>query len=165
MAVTSLRILVTGSRDWDDYSAVAESLDDVIGEAIARTSDADILEITVVHGACPTGADKIAAGYCEDLAWWHDNAGRTLRHEPRDADWKKHGKPAGFIRNAEMVNLGADVCLAFIAPCVKESCREPQPHGSHGARHCADLAENAGIDTRRCFSPALAAGGLPAEVT
>jgi hypothetical protein len=48
-----------------------------------------------------------------------------------------------------MVAAGADLCLAFIDPCTKQGCRKIQPHGSHGASHTADLAEKAGIPTRR----------------
>jgi hypothetical protein len=48
-----------------------------------------------------------------------------------------------------MVNLGADIALAFIGPCIKPRCPRPQPHGSHGASGCADLAEATGIPTRR----------------
>lgn len=67
-------------------------------------------------------------------------------------DWKRIGLAAGFDRNARMVALGADACRAFIGPCEKPGCREPGPHGSHGARHCVGLAEAAGIDTRRVLS-------------
>lgn len=48
-----------------------------------------------------------------------------------------------------MVQAGADVCLAFITPCRLRICRAKPEHGSHGASHCADLAENAGIKVWR----------------
>lgn len=128
--MTSIRILITGSRTWTDAWRIAEAIEQTINER-----DAD--EITIVHGACPSGADQLAAEYVESLAAWHDNAGRQLAEERHPADWDRLGKRAGFARNAEMVNLGADVCLAFIRD------------GSRGATHTADLAEKAGIPVRR----------------
>ncbi len=74
---------------------------------------------------------------------------RGWQVERHPADWRKHGKAAGFRRNAEMVALGSDVCLAFLRPCSKPSCpEEPKPHGSHGTKHCAGLAAEAGIPVR-----------------
>lgn len=82
----------------------------------------------IVHGACPTGADAIADRLSRDH-------GFTV--EPHPADWARHGKAAGPIRNQEMVEAGADICLSFIL------------NGSPGATGCTDMAERAGIPVRR----------------
>lgn len=123
--MTDYRILVTGSRSWFDHATLEYEL----GEEIARGMRTRG-SVTVVHGDCPRGADAMA-----------DN--EASRHpcgiERHPADWSK-GKGAGFARNAEMVRLGADVCLAFIR------------NGSPGATHTAGLAEKAGIPTRRYTS-------------
>lgn len=136
------RILVTGSRDWRDA--------DMLGRALYEEIDASPRqEIVVVHGACPQGADRLAAEFCESETAWLEPAGTGLVEEPHPADWSTHGRAAGFRRNAEMVDLGADVCLAFVNPCTKRGCPDAQPHGSHGASHTAELAEKAGIRVRR----------------
>ena len=116
------RILVTGSRTWEDREAV---LFELAGLSILHSGDGVVV---VVHGACPKGADALAASCAQECG---------LTQEPHPADWERYGRPAGFRRNAEMVALGADVCLAFIKD------------GSRGATHCADLAEKAGIPVRR----------------
>lgn len=137
-----MRILVTGSRDWSDANMLGLAL----YEAIEGTAHRDI---TVVHGACPTGADQMAADFCESEAHWLEAVNTRLAEERHPADWRKHGKKAGFRRNAEMVDAGADVCLAFISPCSKRGCPDPKPHGSHGASHTVGLAEKAGIPVLR----------------
>ncbi len=133
------RVLVTGSRDWEDYDTVRAAL------AVAVYQQ---LPAIIVHGACPAGADAIAS-------WWVRQMGRNLdlTEERHPADWRQHGKAAGYRRNAEMVALGARLCLAFTMPCTKPTCRKPKPHDSHGTAHCADLAKRAGITVRR-FPPA-----------
>lgn len=59
-----------------------------------------------------------------------------LTEEPHPADWS-WGNGAGMHRNQEMVDLGADVCLAFIRG------------KSSGTRDCADKAAKAGIPVIR----------------
>lgn len=117
------RILITGSRDWKDAATIATALRDW-HIALGRGDD-----VTLVSGACPTGADRIA-----EFIW---GAANGLPVERNPAQWDEYGKAAGFIRNKHMVDLGADVCLAFIR------------NGSKGATHTADLAEAAGIPTVR----------------
>lgn len=134
------RLLVTGSRNWTDRDVIDRALADVWHEW-GRPSDA-----VLVVGRCRDGADAIA----EEI--W---AARGLPVEPHPARWNYYGKQAGFRRNSHMVNLGADLCLAFIAPCIKHGCPEPALHGSHGARDCGDKATEAGIDVRPYFTPEL----------
>lgn len=130
-----MRILITGSRDWPDEEFVWDMIDLAVRHRSAF--DCDHKTITVVHGACPKGADFHAANYCEDQASFLEAEGITLVEERHPANWKDLGKRAGFARNEHMVNLGADICLAFIKD------------NSRGASHTANLAEERGISTRR----------------
>lgn len=118
------RVLVTGSRTWADEQAIADALLETWHDAVQDGADG----IVVVLGACPRGADALAA------QWATDN---DVSAEAHPADWNTHGKRAGPIRNAHMVQLGADIVLAFI--------RDSSP----GASHTAQLAADAGIPTRR----------------
>jgi Bifunctional DNA primase/polymerase, N-terminal/SNF2-related domain/YspA, cpYpsA-related SLOG family len=111
------RVLVTGSRTWTDEAAIAEAL-------AGHWHDGNALLVT---GACPRGADEIAERI------WRSCGGLVERHP---ADWRT-GRDAGMRRNAAMVALGANVCLAFIRD------------GSPGATHAAYLAEQAGIPVHR----------------
>ena len=120
------RILITGSRDWEDADVISFNLGLVLGEASREGHH--LRDAVIVHGDCPKGADAIA----DRLACNH---GYTVERHP--ANWDQYGKAAGFRRNADMVNLGADICLAFIR------------NKSRGASHTAELAEKAGIPVQR----------------
>lgn len=122
-----MRILVTGSRTWRDYALLSAAIVTNVFEH-ADDKPAPIGNVTIVHGACPRGADALADKFAK-----HSHC--TVERHP--ADWDTYGRGAGFRRNAEMVNLGADLCLAFIKD------------DSRGASHTADLAEKAGIKTVR----------------
>lgn len=137
------RVLVTGSRDWADHDTVRAAL------AVARWDAQG--PMVVVHGASPSGADAIASWWCRSFS---RNEGLGISEERHPA--KRHPTQdfgpwpgAGPRRNAYMVGLGADVCLAFIGPCTRPNCQWPQAHSSHGASGCALLAERAGIPVRR----------------
>lgn len=115
-----MRVIVTGSRDWTEdmtvYAALAE---------IKNVDKPD--SVTLVSGACPTGADIMAEGWARRFGW-------EIERHP--ADWKGHGRSAGPWRNKRMARLGADVCLAF------------HKDGSRGTQNMIDLCEKAGIPVR-----------------
>jgi YspA, cpYpsA-related SLOG family len=119
-----MRILVTGSRDWP-YPGVVDI--ELFQTAMAAATSPVQDSVVVVDGACPTGADAYAYNWVQamELEW--------LTSERHPADWKRYGKSAGFVRNQEMVDLGADLCLVF------------RLNGSKGATHCLNRATAAGI--------------------
>lgn len=128
----TLRILVTGSRSWTNRDAIRRALEATL-EQCAGDFFEDISEVTVVHGAA-RGADRIAGEIAAEL-------GCTV--EAHSADWDRHGRAAGPIRNVEMIRLGADILLAF-------------PMGpSVGTRHCMAAAKAAGIHVENCSAQAV----------
>jgi hypothetical protein len=139
--MTTLRILVTGSRTWTDVNALGEAL-------YAAINDSGADEVTIVHGACPSGADRMAAEFCESEAEWFDGMGRQLAEEAHPAERFGSWPGCGPRRNRHMVSLGADVCVAFIEPCTRPACRKPRPHDSHGTAGTVELCERAGIPVR-----------------
>lgn len=121
-----IRVLVTGSRTWEDADEIGYALLDAYNH---------FGPFTLVSGACPQGADRIAEQIVEDWGL----SGMEIERHP--ADWEKYGKRAGFIRNQEMVDSGIDFCLAFIR------------RGSKGASHTARIAKQAGIPTKEWRRP------------
>lgn len=87
----SLRVLVTGSREWTRRA--------VISLQLAKLPVGSI----VMHGDA-RGADRIAAAIAESL---------DLVVEDYPADWKRYGRKAGILRNFDMLDAKPDLVLAF----------------------------------------------------
>ena len=127
-----MRVLVTGSRTWSRSVFIWTRLYELAIHAYSEFDTGQTL--TVVHGDCSKGADRHARTwiqYQENKLW----EPVTIIEEPHPADWKL-GRRAGPIRNQHMVDLGADLCLAFMMP------------GSRGTADCVARARAAGIETR-----------------
>jgi len=126
-------VLITGSRDWTDAATIQTALSAIY--TTWRPHRTEFEQFIVVHGDA-RGADNIARQWALNT---HQND-PWVTHEPHPAQWEDIGRSAGHRRNEEMVNLGADLCLAF-------------PLGrSPGTRGCMKLARKAGISMRQ-FPP------------
>lgn len=129
------RLLITGSRDWVDRGTMYIALYEAWQQLGART--------TLVHGAAP-GADTMAAHIwsLEGLpveahpADWEQPCGENCYHKPREKNGRPYCPLAGHYRNQHMVDLGADLLLAF-----------PMP-GSRGTWDCLRRAKAANIPQR-----------------
>jgi hypothetical protein len=154
------RVLLTSSRSWTSVmlTGTGHTLDDVLDGVARSSAEAGFHGMRVVHGVRPLeSGDWLAELWVRDRA----SRGWPVKSEPHPAAWKRYRKTAGFRRNAEMVHLGAHLCLAFIDVCQKAPCEDgPDPHPSHGVTNCADLAEGAAIHVQR-FEPA----DVPARTT
>ena len=108
-----MRILITGSRDWQDYT--------LLRQILLRTYQKNG-PYTLVHGAA-RGVDREAAKFALSLG---------CEVEPHPADWSGLGRGAGVIRNRQMVALGADYCYAFIhdgSPGASECAKRAEAWG------------------------------------
>lgn len=94
--MTKTRLIVCGGRNYTNYSAVMQALNDHLGPF------AD-LDPVVVTGGAP-GADRLAERAAQELG---------LKTEVFPADWGKLGRAAGPIRNRQMLDAGSDVVIAF----------------------------------------------------
>lgn len=117
-------VIVTGSRDLTDERKVWAELEDLWIDTVGP--------LFVRHGDCPTGADRFASIWCSDFHGTEAGAFEI----PHPADWEKYGNAAGPVRNKEMAQAGADLCLAF-------------PLGvSRGTWNCVNECKKAGIPVK-----------------
>ena len=100
-----MRVIVTGSRLLESAHPVRAELYDLLNNLAPNET------LTVVHGDCPTGADRHASNWVADQHYDTDLG--IVIEERHPADWNMFGPAAGPRRNSEMVALGADLVLAF----------------------------------------------------
>lgn len=124
------RILVCGGRDYDDYRHVARTLDSICAERewIMEPDEFGnwLPQVVIIHGGA-RGADCLADQWA--VVNWQESV-------EFPADWKRHGKMAGPIRNLQMLEEGKpDLVVAF--------------PGGRGTAHMVKAAEERGIEVIR----------------
>lgn len=107
-----MKVLVCGGRDFEDFDLLEAELD--------KLASSEIIEMVIQGGA--RGADTMAAQWCSD---------KRIPCLEVPADWPKHGRRAGYLRNVHMLTFEPDVVLAM-------------PGGKGTAMMC-DIAEKAGV--------------------
>jgi hypothetical protein len=135
-------VQITGDRNWKDRDYIFNILDDFMA----------LYKVERVRCGCAKGADRIVGWPCpvrldprapEPPVGWAAARNVPVDHFP--ADWDRYGKPAGPIRNIQMLenkdedqNIHyPDVCLAF----------HPTLNTSKGTAHMVKEARRAGVTT------------------
>lgn len=112
-----MRVLVCGSRHYTD----ADHVCNVLGQLQPQP--------TVIISGGARGVDKAGEMYADGRA--------SCTKEVYPADWEKHGKAAGPIRNTQMLKEGKpDLVIAFLGP------------SSRGTANMIDQATKAGIPVK-----------------
>lgn len=88
-----IRVIVAGGRCFKDYNLLKNKLDIILK---------NFKEVTIVSG-CAKGADSLGEQYAKEKGY------NIIRVH---ADWNKHGKSAGYVRNEEMASI-SDACVCF----------------------------------------------------
>ena len=81
-----VRVAFTGGADYNDHQRIYAVLDKVHGH---------LPNMILMHGATPTGAERIAACWARD---------RDVPQDPYRPDWNRHKKAAPFKRNDAMLD-------------------------------------------------------------
>jgi hypothetical protein len=136
-----VRVIVCGGRRYYRADAIYDELD------IMLIQHPDLI---VIEG-CQHGADELAgwhppATHLRGKPTEHEFPGgwAYLRHRPAEsalhfpADWSRHGKRAGALRNVEMLKARPNLVLAF---------HEDLPSSS-GTKNMVEIATKAGVPVR-----------------
>ena len=86
-----LRIIIAGGRDFNNFNLLFNSVEDIRKNILSKKYK-DIDRECIVSGTAK-GADSLGEEYANKV-------GLLVYRFP--ANWDRHGKRAGFIRNAEM---------------------------------------------------------------
>lgn len=129
--MSEFRVIVCGDRNGFHVPSVRSVI-----KALAEDHGPSLV---ILHGAA-RGVDSVAGGIARGL-------GVTVEEFP--AEWRKHPKVAGFIRNQAMLETGAALVVAF-----KEGFDHSLRRG--GTEHMVRIAQDAGV-------PCLIIDGTNAE--
>jgi hypothetical protein len=142
------RLLFTSSRDGVTEADVEAALRPMFAPG----------KVLVAGGA--RGGDQIAARL------WREWGGQVDERKVSPEAWQR-SRGAGYARNAEMVQevkAKGGECLAVIARCTSPKCDRAEPHGTHGAVHCAGAAEAAGLPVTRVKAATQVGGDIEAAI-
>ena len=129
-----MRLLVCGSRAYGFEPMLRRTLDALHAESPVHT---------VIEGGA-RGADALGARWALD---------QGIEVETYPADWGRHGKRAGYLRNVEMLEQGKpDFVLAFVIRLNGDTADQALA-ASRGTAMMVQLAKDAGVRGR------LIAGG------
>lgn len=123
-----LRIIVAGSRDFDDFELLWKSVEKIQRDIVTENFR-DLSRVCIVSGTA-RGADRLGELYAERTGLY------TYKFP---ADWDALGKRAGYVRNAEMAKFAVKdgnygVLIAF------------WDGKSKGTKHMIDLANKHGLE-------------------
>jgi hypothetical protein len=119
MKKEKFRVIVAGSREFNDYDFLKEKLDHLLAKKL------EDFEIIIVSGTA-AGADKLGERYANE-------SGFDIYRYP--ADWNKFGKSAGYLRNVQMAE-NADACVVF------------RVNNSKGSTHMINIANEKNLLVR-----------------
>lgn len=98
----TIRLIIAGSRDFDDYELLEREANLYLSKII-NGLDKSITELVEIVSGGARGADNLGERYAKE----HKIPLKIFK-----ADWEKHKKSAGYIRNEEMAKY-SNYCIIF----------------------------------------------------
>ena len=124
-----MKVIIAGGRDFQSYATLKGSFYEFLKEQkedfLDKSLSDTLSDIEIVSG-CARGADSVGELFAS-------RRGLPIKRFP--ADWKQHGKSAGYLRNKEMAEY-ANGLLAF------------WDGKSRGTKHMIDTAKKKGLDVK-----------------
>lgn len=111
-----MKLIIAGGRDFNDYELLKRAVDFYLSKTDKR-------DVIIISG-CARGADSLGERYA------HENSMELWKFP---ADWDKHGKAAGHIRNTEMAEVATHL-IAF--------------PGGRGTKNMIQTAQRKGLRVR-----------------
>ena len=122
-----MRILVCGGRDFEDRNLLYRTLDEITPRTEPDEYGNDMPKNVTIISGMARGADTIAVDWAV-INW--------CGIDEYPADWRKHGRKAGPIRNQQMIDEGKpNLVIAF--------------KGGNGTNDMVKRAIRAGIEVRK----------------